>query len=150
MSNEWSAVQSFQRSQELLAAINALSIHIKLNAVGASSEARQARAKDARKELKKFVGTMQIVIGDADYEARKPLLGANPRLRQLARSFIGAKRNRLRFRSVLFRSTLSKATELIDSEKPEEQAALLLCLNELRVLLSEHIYKDTEKVLGDF
>ena len=150
MSNEWLAVQSFQRSQELLAAVNSLSIHIKLNTADVSDEARRLRAEEARAKLREFVTTMQKFINDADDEESKPLLGANPRLRQLAKSFISAKRNRHRFRSVLFRGTLARAGELIGSRKAEDQPALLLCLDELRVLLSEHVHKDTEKVLGEF
>ena len=150
MSNEWLAVQSFQRSQELLAAVNALSIHIKLNAAGASDEVRRRQAEDARAKLREFVVTMQNVIGDAQGEDAKPLLGANPRLRQLAKSLMTARRNRHRFRSALFRETLTRAEELIGSHKREDEQALLLCLDELRVLLSEHIHKDAEKVLGEF
>lgn len=150
MSNEWLAVQSFQRSQELLSAVNALSIHIKLNAAGASDEVRRLRSEDARARLQEFVVTMRNVIGDTENEDSRPLLGANPRLRQLAKSFITAKRNRHRFRSALFRGTLARAEELIGSHKGEDEQALLLCLDELRVLLSEHIHKDTEKVLGEF
>ena len=40
MSIQWLVVQSFQSSQYLLAAINALSIHLKLEAAGLSDQNR--------------------------------------------------------------------------------------------------------------
>lgn len=150
MSVQWLAVQSFQHSQDLLTAINALSIHLKLEREGVNDAARQARAAEARNTLRAFFAELEPVINEVEDDDAGPVFGADPRLRELARSFVTARRNRHRFRSALFRDTFNQVRQLLDSRKPEDQELLLECLNELRVLVEEHIHTDTELVLGEF
>src|SRR5262245_13644450 len=150
MSVQWLAVQSFQHSQDLLTAINALSIHLKLEQEGVIDSARKARAEEARDTLRSFLEELEPVISEVEGGAAGPVFGADPRLRQLARSFVTARRNRHRFHSALFRSTFGRVRQLLDSHKPEDREPLLECLNELRVLVEEHIHTDTEQVLGEF
>jgi len=150
MSIQWLAVKSFQHSQDLLAAINTLSIHLKLEAAGNTDTAHAAQASEAREVLSSFLEMLAPVVADAERGETKPVLGADPRLRQLAKSFVSAKRNRYRFHSALFRDTFARVQQLLDSPKEEDRQPLLECLGELRVLIEEHVQMDAERVLGEF
>jgi hypothetical protein len=150
MSIQWLVVQSFQSSQYLLAAINALSIHLKLEAAGLSDKERSERANQARSTLVSFVETLGPVLDEIEGGESKPVLGVDPRLRQLAKSFLAAKRNQRRFHSALFQNRFSQFKQLLKSEQVEDREPLLESLDELRVLIEEHVHTDTERVLGEF
>jgi hypothetical protein len=150
MSIEWMAVQSFQNSQDLLAAINALSIHLKLEAAGLSDEKRSERANQARNVLMSFLETLEPVVDEIESGESKPILGVDPRFRQLAKNFLAAKRNHRRFHSALFQNQFSRFKQLLKSERTEDREPLLESLDELYLLIEEHVHTDTERVLGDF
>lgn len=150
MSVQWLSVQSFQHSQDVLSAINALSIHLKLAAAGVSDEARAEQARQARVTLAAFLEELEPVITETERGGATPVVGANPRLRQLASSFVDAKQNSFCFHSELFRAAPSRLKQLLTSSNAEDRAALLDCLAELRVLVEEHVQTDTERVLGEF
>lgn len=150
MSIQWLAVKSFQHSQDLLAAINTLSIHLKLEAAGKTDSEHTGQANQARDVLGSFLKMLEPVIADAERGESKPVLGADPRLRQLAKSFVSAKRNRHRFHSALFRDTFTRVQHLLDSPNKEDRQQLLECLAELRVLIEEHVHTDAEQVLREF
>lgn len=149
MSTEWLAVQSFQHGQSILAAINVLSIHLKLNLVGVDDKKRTQEASQARETLGKFLRELEIVVEGLEHEETRPVMGADPRLRKLGESFIEAKRNRRRFRSSLFRRNFSDVQQLLSSDKGEDQKQLLKNLEELRVLVEEHIHNDAIQLLGE-
>src|SRR5437016_3574698 len=78
MSMKWLAVRSFQHSQDLLAAINTLSIHLKLEASGDTDSEHTAQANQAREVLGSFLEMLEPVIADAERGETKPVLGADP------------------------------------------------------------------------
>src|SRR5205823_811578 len=82
-----------------------------------------------------FVDELGSVVEGAARGGAGPLMGTNPRLRQLARSFLDAKRDRRHSRSPLFRRPLGELREMLTSEGGEDQQVLLDCLRELRTLL---------------
>ncbi len=88
-------------------------------------------------------------MNDTEHGEGMPVLGTNPRLRQLARSFVTAKRNRRRFRSPLFQKGPGHFQQLLQVERREDYPVLLESLQELRVLLEEHMHLDAERVLGE-
>jgi hypothetical protein len=145
---QWLTVQSFQHSQELLAAINTLSIHLKLEAEGASDRERAQAADDSRNKLDGFRKELEQLVGKPDRDEVKPVLGTDPRTRQLAESFLEARRDRTRFRSVLFREDISRARQLLYSDADEDREPLLQCLDDLRVLLQEHVQADASQIMG--
>ncbi len=149
MSTQWLAVQSFQHSQDLLAAINTLSMHIKLGLIGISDKDREATSGSAREKLASFLKELEAVVKELQRGEAKPMLGVDLRLRQLARNFIEAKRNRERFESPLFQNTITHALELLTSDKKEDQRSLVKCLEELRTLLEEHVHTDATQILGE-
>ncbi len=149
MSIQWLTVQSFQHNQDLLTAINKLSIHFRLQLEGHEDAERTEETNKAREMLSSFFRELEILVNDTERGEEMPVLGANPRLRQLARSFVTAKRNRRRFRSPLFRKGAGYFQQLLHSDRREDHPALLASLQELRVLLEEHMHVDAERVLGE-
>lgn len=149
MSIHWLTAQSLQNSQDLLGAVNTLSIHTKLQLAGNSDEVRAVASEDAKNKLDTFLQQLEKVTGNEQQES-EPVLGADPRLRQLARSFIRAKSNHRRFRSLLVKENLSEVRQLLHSEKTEDRQSLVKCLADLRIILEEHLQADADKMLGRF
>lgn len=149
MSVQWLAVQSFQKNQDLLAAINKLSIHLRLQLERNEDAERAGEANKAREMLSSFFRELETLVNDTERGEEVPVLGANPRLRELARRFVRAKRNRRRFRSSLFRNGAGCFQQLLHSNTKEDRQALLESLEELRVLVEEHMHVDAERVLGE-
>lgn len=149
MSPDWLAVQSFGANQRLLTAINDLSIHTKLRLGGVDDPGRSQAAADGRKTLEAFLYRLDTALGQSGEDELGPVLGTDPRLRELARSFVAARRDRGRFRSVLFRQSPSEMEQLLRSGKPEDEKLLVECLKELRALVEDHLHSDAAEVLGE-
>ena len=157
MSTQWLAIQSFQHSQDLLDAINTLSIHIKLKLAGLADEQRAKAAAKARETLASFLESFEVIIQESDRVKGGPVLGTDPRLRQLAKSFAAAKSDRQRFRSMLFTKTIPELVMLLRAVGAEGENerfssfghALVESLRELRILLEEHVHGDTGQILGE-
>ena len=149
MSIRWLTVQSFQQSQDLLAAVNALSIHLKSELARIPDEERAAAAEQAKELLSSFFDQFEVILNKVEHEDEEPVLGADPRLRQLARNFIEARRNRRRFRSELFAGSPAHVKYLLHSKGDEDKRILVQCLADLRILLEEHLQVDAERMLGD-
>lgn len=148
MSAEWLVIQSFQRNQDLLAAINTLSIHTKLVLAGVADEERAEDAEKAREELVSFLKTLEQAVDQVEQE--NALVGLDPRLRKLARRFVAARRNRRRFRSSLFTKSLSDVKHLLTPTDEEEQQALVESLSDLRSLIEEHAHTDANQIFETF
>jgi len=150
MSTDWLAIQSFQRSQDLLAAINTLSIHTKLKMNEHTDEERAESVTEARETLTSFLKGFEQLVERAEQAGDGPLLGVDPRTSQLARSFAHARRERRRFRSCLFREPISSTVDLLISTDETDQQTLVECLSELRTLVEEHVQTDTARIFRDF
>jgi len=148
MNPEWLAIQSFQRNQDVLSAINTLSIRTKLGSGGHTDQVR-AETAQARETLASFLKNLAQVVDQVEQAESGPLLGVDPRLRQLAGDFSRA-RQRARFRSRLFREPLSDTVDLLTSTKSADQQALVESLSELRTLIEEHVQTDVVQILEDF
>lgn len=150
MNSDWMAIQSFHRSQELLTAINELSIHLKLEAAGIADAQQTERAEAGKKRLVDFLRRLQPLLETAEQNEREPVTGADARLRQLAQRLVEFRRVSTRGGSPLLRKSFAKMIELLESEKPEDRASLLLGLRDLRRLLDEHLETDTRALVGGF
>ena len=150
MSTDWLAIQSFQRSQDLLAAINTVSIHTKLRLSGVADEERAEAAAEARGKVASFLEAFEKTVQQADQAEEGILLGIDPRLQQLARSFITAKRDRNRFHSTLFTQSPSETVGLLASADEKDQQAIVESLTDLCTLVEEHIYTDAHRILSEF
>ena len=140
------AIQSFQENQNLISAINTLSIHIKLKIAGHSDLNKEEAIQKSREELCTFLKELNPQVQRAEVE-NKPLLGVNPRRRQFIRHLIAAKHNS-RISSPFLLNKLEESRQFLYSDVETDKQAILLFLKELRTLLEEHIASDTEILLG--
>lgn len=150
MNSDWMAIQSFHRNQELLTAINELSIHLKLEEAGIADTQQNERAQAAKERLVDFFKRLEPLLETAEQNNRQPMTGADARLRQLAQRLADARRVSRKGSSPLFRNSLTKMIELLQSEKSEDRPSLLRCLRDMRQLLDEHLEKDTRALVGGF
>jgi hypothetical protein len=146
MTADWLTFQSFQRSQEVLKAINTLSAHLKLTLNGIADEELSQAASQSVEALRAFLNELEAAARQADQTEPAPMLGVDPRLQQLVRSYLVARHHR-RFRSCLFTEPISDIKPLLTSDARGDQEALVKCLAELRVLVEEHIYDDVDQIL---
>ena len=142
------AVQSFHENQKLLFAINTLSIHTKLEMAGRSDMNRAKAIPEAKEVLHSFLTELEPQVQRAEEAETKPLLGVDARRRQFVKNFTAARRNRIRSSFLL--GELSDAAQLLYSDKTADRGDILLVLEELRMLLEEHLASDTEVLLGGF
>jgi len=147
MPADWLTFQSFQRSQEVLKAINTLSAHLKLTMNGIADEEISQAASQSVGTLRAFIDELEAATRQADQTEPAPMLGVDPRLQQLVRNYLVARHNR-RFRSCLFTEPISDIKALLTSDARDDQGALVKCLAELRVLVEEHMHDDVDQILG--
>ena len=150
MSSEWSTFQSFQQSQDLLDAINTLTIHIELAKAGLSEEAPSGTAQESTERIDVFLAELERSL--TPHAGRKPMLGAGSRIRQFADRFVEARKEPQRFHSLLVRDGLDEVRALLqrgEDASEEDQEQLLDCLEDLRTLLEEHIHADVNNLLGE-
>lgn len=149
MSVRWLSFQSFQYSQELISAINTLVIHLKLEASGVGDGVREEKAKQAQANILFFLESFEKIVSEVKARNSKPTLGRDVRTRQLAESFVKATSNRRRFQSILFQNEIARFRDLLSEQKKENIQVLIESLEELRLLVEEHLYEDMEQVLGE-
>jgi len=151
MSTQWLSLQSFQQGQELLEAINNVSIHAKLqrNSIVPSNGERAKTVQQSREKIKGFLQALAPLVEQAGENDDRPLLGIDLRRRQLVSSFLKAIGNPRQFHSALFRKSISEAIRLLESDAETDQHQLIDCLADLRVLIEEHTNHDTVRILGE-
>ena len=149
MSTHWLDIQSFQQSQELLSAINTLSIHRKLTDRGYPDTNRKEAAEQARETLVAFFEKLDKIVQNIEDGHRKPVLGVDARLRHLAENYVHAKRARGQPRSPFLEHPLSQVRDLFYSERTEDRREVLRVLAAFRELLEEHVSVDATRLLGE-
>lgn len=142
------AIQSSHENQKLLFAINTLSIHIKLEMAGHCDMNRAGEIPKAKEVLRLFLTELEPQVQRAEEAETRVLLGVDARRRQFIRNFADARRNRIR--SSFLRGKLSDASQLLYSDKTEDKEDILLVLEELRMLIEEHIASDVQQLFGGF
>ena len=146
MNSQWRAVQSFRENQNLISAINTLSIHIKLEMAGHSDLNREKDIQKATEDLCAFLKELYPQVHRAETEDA-PLLGVDPRRRQFVNHLITAKQS-FRVHSPFLLDKLSEVGQLLCSEAETDKRNILLFLEELRMLLEEHIGSDVQQLFG--
>lgn len=147
MTADWLTFQSFQRSQEVLKAINTLSTHLKLMLSDVVDEERSQAAAQSVKTLWAFLDELETAACQTDRKEPALMLGVDPRLQHLVHNYLAARHHR-RFRSCLFTEPISDVKALLTSNARDDQKVLVECLADLRVLVEEHMHDDVSQVLG--
>lgn len=148
INSKWRTVQSFQENQNLISAINTLSIHIKLEMAGYSDLNRVEAVPKAKKELCEFLTELDSQVQRAEVE-NKPLLGVDPRRRQFVKHLIAAKQSN-RIHSPFLLNDLLEGVQLLHSDAETVKQDILNFLEELQMLLEEHIGSDVQQLFGGF
>lgn len=145
MSEDWLSAESFERANDLISAVNTLSIHTKLGGVEPALEKLVA---GARQKLAGFIDRLAVTAGQVESNSQAPLPGADPRWGLLARSFASARQSRLLGDDFAAMSAADIKT-LLFSTDPADRLLRLDCLRMLRRLLEENVAQDTVGILGD-
>jgi hypothetical protein len=156
MNSDWLAAASFERTQEVVSAINALSIHAKLRRAGAREPFETGEIEQARDRLLQFLDACERLVESSADDRSTAIVGADPRLSHLAlRLFNGAPpHDRARpggrpLRLVGCGIPFDEVRDLLRSGRDEDLEALLPCLRSLRALVEEHAQGDLVTILGD-
>jgi hypothetical protein len=146
MSQEWLNIQSFFTDQDLIRAINDLSIAVKLELAGVKDQERARRAGEARKLLRGFLGQLaELEAGDG----REVMLGIDARFQSLTDALASARQDTARFNSVLMREGAAVALPLLDAGDAESKAKLLDSLSELRRVVEQHQQADATVIFEE-
>lgn len=146
--NEWLVAQSFERAHEVVSAINTLSIRAKLTLAGIDDSSRDEEVRNAHALLLAFLDRFDAVVQDAERHRDRTVLGADPRLGQLAKKFLSAKCEWPR-PSMLYSSSFSEIRGLLTSKRVEDLQGLITFLRDLRSLVEQHAHSDIIDILGD-
>lgn len=147
--SEWLSALSFERSHEVLSAINTLSIRAKLTLASVGDAEREDSVRQARKHLLAFLDDFQAAIKRTEEGGDIGVLGVDPRMAQLADQYVTTKSRWPRPTGGLYQYPLTEVGQLLNSDKMCDQQKLVEFLRELRHLLEEHSRADNSVILGD-
>ena len=147
MSSVWMETEGFEKSTEILDAINVLSVHAKLARDGEDDITTPAEQQQSRKHLRAFLAQMSGKSFVDSMHSGEPVWGADPRLSDLAHQL----------------ASIQQAPEIngnapglvadilqsLDSDKPEEMERLVNSLRQLRSLVQQHAHSDVAGLFGD-
>lgn len=148
MSNEWVAAENFERTQELILAVNALSMHTKLTLAGITNVPRAEEAKQARATLHTFLDRFTSLVAEVEHRHGSIMAGIDPGLHQLVTYFV-AQRRLLPSRSILYSLPLDELRSLLDATSQDDMERLVACLSELRAVLEQQLHADMSGLLGE-
>lgn len=146
--SDWLAASSFERTRDLVSAINTISIHAKLRSVGAGIAVVEEDVRPAREHLLAFLEGLEGLLEDARVHKETAILGADPRVGELALRF-AAEQRRVPHTSKLYEMSLDQIRELVVSENPADLPTLIAALEDLRTLVEQHSRADVVGILGD-
>lgn len=148
MSDEWIAAENFERMQELIVAVNALSMHTKLALAGIDNVLHSEDTAQARATLHTFLDRFTSIVTEVERTRGSVVTGIDPRLHQLVTYFV-AQRRRLPSRSILYSLPLDELRTLLDATSPDDMERLIACLRELRAVLEQQLHADMSGLLGE-
>jgi hypothetical protein len=148
MSVKWLGVQNLKQNQDLLSAVNSLSIKTKFDLAGVSDENVNRAANTAREKFSAFLTNLKGVVAEIQAGEESALLGADLGWRQLAKRLLRSNS----FRTLTPSSAeqmLERTMRLLMPENRRDSEELVSRLEEFRVLLEEQTRTDAERVLND-
>ena len=145
------SVQSFQRNQGLLEALNNFLIYLKLKSKGLDSKFKAEKIEEAKTTILLFLKQLNAVVSE-DHKMEAPsirLLGLDTRFKSLVSQFNEAKGKKRRFKSVLFRQNPTPVIQMLKEDEMNNAKELIDSLTELGNLIEDHLSTDTSAVIGD-
>lgn len=144
MTAKWLALRSLRRNQQLLRAINILSLHLQLMIEGHKSDVQPPALAAARSQLVEFLDRLELGIQQAKESEIGVIYGADPRFQAFVESYLDAQKNGS---TSPLTNELALVRRFIDSDESKDQESLLAYLTHLRVLVEEQINHDTVQAL---
>lgn len=156
MKSDWLAASGFERTHEVVSAINTLSIDAKLRRAGVRQPFAPDEVRQARGRLLDFLDTCRRLVEGAAGRS-SAVVGDDPRLGHLAMRLFdtdvparrGAREPTRPLRLAACGMTFAELKQVLQSERDEELASALPCLRRLRALLEEEAHGDVDSILGE-
>ena len=145
------SVQSFQRNQGLLEALNNYLIYLKLSSKGIDSNYKPEKISESKERILSFLNQLNDVVSkDEKIEAPGTrLLGLDTRFKSLVNQFTEAKGRKRRYKSILFRQNPTAVIKMMSEKEVANPKELIESLTELGNLIEDHLSLDTKDVIGD-
>lgn len=121
----------------LINSVNTLLLHYKLIENNLESEYSNDEVIFAQKSIAEFFKNIHPYIDEVTRQKQSSLKGLKPEWRKFIRSFAQAKRNRLKYKSTLFRDLNIDFESIIINGDKEVLSDLINSLNELRLFINE-------------
>ena len=144
MTTKWLALRSLRRNQQLLKAINVLSLHLQLMMEGHVSDVPLPDLAAASTKLVEFLDRLEAGIQQAKESEIGVIYGADPRFQAFVESYLDAEKNTS---TSPLANDLASIRRFLDSAESNDQESLLSYLTRLRVLVEEQINHDTVQAL---
>jgi hypothetical protein len=146
--NDWLTTSSFERAFNVVSAINIVSIHAKLTKAGMKNPIDNAEIKNAQVKIIDFLDTLQSLMNDTEKNQNGIVVGADPRLGELA-LFYMAERRRFPPRSQLYTISITEFEKIIQSNNKKDMDTLVSCLESLRSIVEQYAQTDIAGMFGD-
>ena len=148
MKHEWLTTSNFERTQEVLSAINALSIYAKLRIAGVSDPNGEVEVRQAKEDLIDFLNRLQTSVQDAQDDGDGIVTRADPRFGELAKRYLSRKQQSAQ-QSVSHELSIDHLRALVEQDDIKEFPMLISYLRDLRGLIEEHAHADVVALLGE-
>ncbi len=152
MHTNWLNFQSLRDNQEILKAINTLSLHLKIGSRDGVVEKKGPNVERSIEALEMFFNRLSSAADTIDQTSKRgeapAKFGVDPRLRQLVDRYLHARHQR-QFHSRFFTASIQDAKMLLRTDVADARNALIECLHELRVMVEEHMQPDVLNVLDE-
>lgn len=146
--NDWMVNQSFERSLEVISAINRVSIDAKLRLAGVSQGSQDSEVTAARSFLQGFVSTLSGLAIRAQESEDRIAFGADPRMSSLARQFLGGRQQSADVVAYDL-SELQDLETLLKGESNVDYSQLVERLAHLRSALEQHGQTDAAIIFNE-
>lgn len=147
MQSPWLNAANFERTQELVSAINKVVVHANSRLVGGDDPTPVGEVARARTHLVAFVERLRDVVERAEQDGSGLIIGADPRTREIARQVLDpASRSGMPGQFTV--AHLTELPDLVRSEQTDDLQELVPRLRGLRALIEERAQSDVANMLG--
>ncbi|MEM9954175.1 MAG: hypothetical protein AAF846_21370 [Chloroflexota bacterium] len=111
-------------------------------------EEYEGEPEASRQTLSEFLTRLEQVVKSTHGDESRPVLGTDPRSVELARKYVASKKRHADV-SGLYQQDLAHVRGLLQAEEHDDLRDLVLCLQDIRQLVEQHIHGDANSLLGD-
>lgn len=147
MDSDWLTVSSFERSIDIISAINTISAHTKFLLAGINDPTPQNHINAAQAKLVSFLRMFQVLLGELDTDQREAVLGADPRMAELIQRYLALQRTQ-NSSDRLYSLPIDDVIQLLNLDNLDRLPEVVAYLGELRILIEQHSQTDVTRMLG--